>query len=792
MLGHGFFSFGKTILFISLVFCTAACGGKDAVQNVRGNIGPHALDLTRLSKEERDAAPSPKSVWIPFRPGSSFLVKGWNEAFSNEEETDYVVTSNKRAGIRIPFAPADQGHMDFTLCMKWISHDPTDGDEQRTFPIKVLFNHKRVGILHMKNSWDDFNFKIPADWFQMGSNYFIFLLSNEFFEGVEQKRTRSLAFKGFSVKTPTSAMYLQVDRIVRRTVSSGGAVSIKLPEPLPEGAELYFSLAVIPDLMPSECDAIRFRLVASPEWSQSQGKTTHFEYTWETAHAEGENGFDQKERWHDAHVSLAEFAGKKVMLTLHAETVPSGRNCFHAWGPMILTWDKPEKQRPLQKESEFNLVLILVDTLRADRVGTYGSELGLTPGLDDLASKGIVFEDVVAQGSSTIISISSFLTGCYYNTIHEWVKKGSLPSSNPRFAEVLQSAGFRTTALISNPLLVPESDFSRGYDEYDQKVERLPAAELNRIFFSRLPLLEKTRFFAYLHYMDVHAPYGDPENKIHAVFETGRLKGTPLTGSLRPLADEILEHRGTSIGEADRVTLDRLYNDGIRYLDKHLARLLAILEKRGLLQKTIIVVMADHGEEILDHGLISHGHTLYDELVHVPLIMFFPKKGGVYQPQRIKIPVQLLDVGPTILDFLGIPIPPSHRGRNLTPILHRAKKYESEKESWESRDRFFETRYRYWRQPPFNDHLAGICKGEWKFILNHTNGQEKLFHLASDPQETKNLIKERPHIAAELRDLLHAWEKKEKSSKFEKKSLHSTKEVSDQIMHRLRDLGYLD
>ena len=178
MIRNRIFPFGRAIFLAFLAISAAACDREVGLEEYRGNIGPRALDLTRKQGDEKSARPSPGNVWISLRPGNALLVKGWSEECINEAEPAYVVTNKSRASFRIPFVPADKNHMDFSFALKCISRGQTGGDEEKPLPITILFNNRRIGVFYVKKEWDDFTFEIPADWFHMGSNYFIFVLHN--------------------------------------------------------------------------------------------------------------------------------------------------------------------------------------------------------------------------------------------------------------------------------------------------------------------------------------------------------------------------------------------------------------------------------------------------------------------------------------------------------------------------------------------------------------------------------------------------------------------------------------
>jgi hypothetical protein len=286
-----------------------------------------------------------------------------------------------------------------------------------------------------------------------------------------------------------------------------------------------------------------------------------------------------------------------------------------------------------------HVVLILVDAMRADRLGAYAGTAG-TPAIDELARHGTVFTNACAQAPSTRPSVSSLMTGRFpsqHGIVDRVIREEDgvsivvgLDPSVPLLAEVLSDAGVTTAAFLGgNANLKPVFGLTRGFDE----VRWRPTTDGRVLVDDFETWLDESRSgstFTYLHFMDVHHPL--------PIEIPGRLDGGV------DLSDDA----------ASAKELIALYDEAVSRVDQHIGRVLAALTSRGLARETLVVVTADHGEELTEHGaLLSHGRTLYRELVRIPLILGEP--GSQRRGSAHTSAVQLIDLFPTVLDALGQP-----------------------------------------------------------------------------------------------------------------------------------------
>ncbi|MBI2893158.1 MAG: sulfatase [Deltaproteobacteria bacterium] len=434
-----------------------------------------------------------------------------------------------------------------------------------------------------------------------------------------------------------------------------------------------------------------------------------------------------------------------------------------------------------------NVVLIVVDTLRADHVGAYGYRGGTTPRLDSFARDAVVFQNAFAQASWTRPSFASILTGRYPSSHRTIYKPDSLPDEVTTLAEALSSQGYSTAGFVTNFNVAPYFDFGQGFDEYHYlepelvlwandtqsrlslySIARLvserflskrlevdnyyrDAAFVTRELLGWLDRRPRGPFFLFAGYMDPHDPYFRHPYDGTAVARVA----TPKPPSSR--ASELRE----------------LYDGEIRYWDHSFGTLIAGLKRRGLYENTLIVVTSDHGEEFAEHGGFWHGTTLYDEQVRVPLVARFP--GGDASGTTEAGWVRHVDVAPTVLRLAGTSAPEGMQGGDL---------------------------FEQGRQPVFaeEDHegnrltsirVPGTNGSDLKLIVaNESNPRglpaTELFDVARDPGERTNLADRRDGDLATTRRAMADAARTAVTGAVRAQS----NELDDAARERLRSLGY--
>jgi len=357
-------------------------------------------------------------------------------------------------------------------------------------------------------------------------------------------------------------------------------------------------------------------------------------------------------------VPLDEAAGKPC--TLRFETTRLGVPVPDGVTPAEpLWWDlrvlQPVRvQRQAAGPNAPNLLVLVVDTLAGGHTSLLGYGRDTTPNLAAFAARGADFTRAVSPSSWTLPATASLLTGLPPNT-HGVLgdERSYLMDGLQTWPERLQREGFSGAAFVANPLMAQANNFAQGFDTWEQADaggHGEPAEQLNARLLKWLDTQPKgARWFAYLQYMDPHAPYAAPgaartkyagDYKERRDFQT-LLPNQLQRGEVEPLAPDEQAH-----------VVD-LYDAEVAYFDDCFGRLLAGLQQRGLLETTIIAVTADHGEELFDHGQLGHGYTLFDELLHVPLVV-----AGPHVPvARVELPVGTAGLAATLLALVGVPAP---------------------------------------------------------------------------------------------------------------------------------------
>ena len=406
--------------------------------------------------------------------------------------------------------------------------------------------------------------------------------------------------------------------------------------------------------------------------------------------------------------------------------------------------NRPEGQPSLcgdAPEGPLNVILVSLDTVRADHLGTYGYERDTSPHLDTLAADSIVFERAIAQSpvtrpshtslfQSRLASLTSPLdpeTEPKRRVRANRKQAESNPAGFPMLAEVLQAAGWRTAAFTGGGHVSAKLGFDLGFEIYQDY-----AGGFANSFppFRQWVTEQASRdepFFVFLHSYDAHLPYAPPE-PYETTFTDPEYQGEIWGTETRELARKVRGRKGyqklteeqldAMVGPADRRHLLDLYDGGLRYTDTWVGELVALLTELDLLEETLVVVLSDHGEELWDHNSLSHGHTLYQELLHVPLILRLP--GGCLGGERIRKRVMLMDVAPTVLEILGLPKAPTHQGKSLLPLVLRDG-------TWPRRP----------VRPVISEvgTTAAVLRGRYKLLWNHKEKRSTFFDLILDPGE---------------------------------------------------------
>ncbi len=474
---------------------------------------------------------------------------------------------------------------------------------------------------------------------------------------------------------------------------------------------------------------------------------------------------------------------------------------FWTFAPLVLWLVACTPESPSRGEHSAapprHLLLISVDTLRADHLSAYGYRRQTSPWLETASKEGVLFERAISQWPKTGPSFASLFTGQYPQSTGLTHQAAiHIPDEYLTLPELLQGAGFTTAAVMSNGVLSRDLGWDRGFGEYlqtwdlapevtDDPVEYRKTMNARRVNELALPLLTKhrnaERLFAWIHFSDPHAPYLLPEGEENPFLDDGLDLGQTIPpheaarkavpGEPRPLPFYVSQ-----------------YDANVRFVDSEIGRLFDHARKLGLLDDALVIFTADHGESLGEHRyFFGHGRQPYNAGAHVPLVFWLPS--GLGAGRRVAQPVELVDLYPTVIE-LALPeqAVPDLEGRSLAPWLVA-------------------------RIPPVSDrsrpafsaagggspltHFRSVQTLDWKLIYHprfRHKGEEiarrwELYDLNADPDENYNLIDQRPPALRELRAQLNGWMQ---GSEWIRRDRSQIQEHSEETLKALKALGYVD
>jgi arylsulfatase A-like enzyme len=433
-------------------------------------------------------------------------------------------------------------------------------------------------------------------------------------------------------------------------------------------------------------------------------------------------------------------------------------------------------------------VLVVIDTLRADRLGCYGYvEQPTSPAMDRLASEGILFESFRAASPWTGASFGSILTGVS-PTVHgagERARKGArgarsilgvsttaLNRKVPTLAELLDDVP--SAAIVTNSFLHRSMGFARGFDHYDFRHGRLSGARrADAVTRAAVEWLEENREgpgFLMVHYFDPHISYDPPVKylKDFASMPSGRFEA--------PFSEHSAARKGTlKPSDEEKAFIRGLYNGEVRFVDDQIGEIVKAMGRLEMLDDTWIAITADHGEEQFDHGSFDHGHRYEDEVIRVPLIIRPP--GGKWRAgTRVPYSTRHVDLAPTILEWFGRKVPDHMGGASLAPLISGEEK--------RHRPAYMEFNI-YWAS------RHALFDGRYKLLRSTEEESGWMYDLETDPAEKRRLKKDHPEYARMDRQLAAV---KDRLDKIAASVVDGTQpiEIDPEMAKALRSLGYIE
>jgi len=451
-----------------------------------------------------------------------------------------------------------------------------------------------------------------------------------------------------------------------------------------------------------------------------------------------------------------------------------------------------------------NVLLITIDSLRADRLGCYGHPGNLSPNLDQLAGEGLRFEQAITGGSWTQAAFPVLLTSTFASMYGGCL--GALSSMRPSPIETLASTGYATAGFSTSPLLSSSYGYNRGFADFfdlepsqvepplrqirggqlllrQQLVQHAArrlgisarpaspyssAAEVNRQVLGWLDG-GRTPFFLWVHYMDVHWPYHLDEKLNHPL---------QIARAWQDLAEmHRINWKGGRLTDRLRDRFICLYEDAVGYTDGQIGNLLRFLARSGYLENTVVIALSDHGEEFLERNHWGHVEVnLCDEILRVPLIVRVPGHGSM---QVIRRQVSTLDILPTILELCDSPTPKDVLGRSLVPLWSGSDSTDADESAAISE------RHRQ------DSHMVAVRTESFKLIWDSSDPQRPiLFDLRADPGETRDVSTDRPEEVKRLRSQLAVHLRKVNGTQPAVSQVLA--EPDPVVSERLRQLGYIE
>ena len=397
--------------------------------------------------------------------------------------------------------------------------------------------------------------------------------------------------------------------------------------------------------------------------------------------------------------------------------------------------DPVETRRP-------NLVVVSIDTLRADHLTAYGYERSTSPEISRLASEGVLFEQAFSQSPKTATSHMSLFTGVYppAHRVANWGERRvrRLSDDVPTLATLLARSGYRTQAHTEGGNVSARLGFDQGFEIYREHRGAGSTFEEAGQALEHLARDEngaRTPFFLFLHTFEVHDPYVPPARFADQFVDpsySGDIVGSKMELELLAGGGNYWarhEEYWSRVDRNDPADLQHLKDAEILFTDSQFATFRERLRKLDLEEETIVVVLSDHGEEFLEHGGFLH-NALFQEILHVPLIFRFPAGLGLPSGRRVQDVVRLVDVVPTLLEVMGLSAPEHLQGASLLPLI-------------EGEETLARSVFSQWLA---GGRIVSLRVGDWKYI--RVKRDEQLFDLSRDPKESVDRLSERQEVLA--------------------------------------------
>jgi arylsulfatase A-like enzyme len=688
---------------------------------------------------------------------AKYTVGQWRTGWVDDRTEGDVTFSHVEDTGRFFFDLGEAGPVTFRFRVKPIG--------SRNLSLFVNGNQQELVRLEEGDEFRDYDVTVPADHVNVGENYVLMR-----FGGTRQVDGRDVAVAVDSIRIvegdaiPAAEYEAPVYGSLVREVVVGGdarrAVAVRRPTALswylqvPRGGSLGFGVGAAGE-SPAEAEV---EAVVTPEGGA----------------AERVFSADVSDEWLDEVVSLERWAGQIVRVDLRVTGEGEG---LVGWSAASILVEPPEERE--EQAPATNVVVLLIDTTRASKLRAFNSESRVqTPVLDRVARDGAVFTRAQSPENWTKPACASILTGLFPATHGTKTSEARLPDGALMLSEHLDANGFSTASFIANGYVSDRFGFDQGWDHYTNYIREGKNSDASNVLTEAGDWIEQhkdERFFVYVQTIDPHVPYDPPDEYLRMYDDreyTGQVRARMTPDLLeRAKRDEI------TFDPSDVRRLEALHDGEITQHDFELGRFIERLRAFGVWEDTLFVVTSDHGEEFDEHGSWGHGHSLYQELLNVPLVFHLP--GRVPAGVRVGDAVSTVSIPRTVLAYADVDPLPADEGVDLRPFMRGAQPVMP--------------------SVAFSDFLDDrrvIVAGDWKLVLNGINAT--FFDLANDPGEQREVQRAEHRVAVRyLRIMIgqflgatdrSRWLDAEqgRGTRFETENA----QMDDTIRDQLRALGY--
>ncbi len=761
----------QLFLFFLLFSFLISCSKSESVYINLVNMFPY------LEKEYETTA---IDFGIDDQSDEKYLVKGWGVPRSNNKKTfRWAVGTESTINVYLTSVTDKVAEME---CLPFSPKDYSSpgGNVSKPYQIGNIYINDRyldkINFVERRN----YSLHIPSSILSYGSNSITFRWKYECREDLKEPGVRfcSLRFmdetQGFKINKSDNRISVSNDKVPMVMVPPGGMLEYYVD--LPEKSFLNFGLF-------TNGKFYKDSKVHIAIYGDNEKRIIH-EYISKDLN-------NRKE----FKINLSSFAEETVKLVF-SNSIENNPKFVISWiNPIIYStfrkklpsFLEPEERKTLKKTAgeeekepgKNNVFIYLVDTLRADHLSCYGYKRKTTPFIDEFSKDGILFRNCFANASWTSPAVGSILTGLYPNKHRAENRKDKLSEKVAMLSEILQSNDYYNIHIATNPHITKEFNFIQSVDFYRANPIRNNSSEyVNSVFFRLIeknPDLVKRPIFAYLHTMDPHYPYAPSDPFL-------KFKKKDKEREKLSLKKIILKKTQNKLTEEDIDFLVSLYDCEILQNDYHFGKFIDFLKEKKLYENSIIVFIADHGEQFDEHGGLKHGHSIYNEEIHVPLIIKFPN--SELSGLRSKLFVSQVDILPTILDYLSVENSSETDGISLLSLLENPE-FERTLFIKENLDE-----YNFVGFINSADKMKNIVRYKdknYSHVINH-----EVYNMKEDFHELDDLYKEKSlFLTKSTKFKIDSILEKMERSALEREEEVDYKKLDPETIRALKALGYI-